>query len=381
MKTLLSTIFPRLSPPGVKLKILEMNLKKGYVKLIPENADDLWHLYNIIYRDDEVYAYTKREIRSDEQYSRKKRGEKVSVYLGVKVEKVYWDKLLGRLRIHGVICQAPDIVPTGAHHTLNVNLNSPLTIVKKQWANHHLERLKTAERESGKPIIIAAIDDEGYVIALTAHYGLNIRVEEHFSLPGKVEAEKRSESLKLFFRKALNSLRQIWEETHAPIVVIGVGFLKNDFVKYVEKEAQTLAQSIVDVKSVNNSGVAGVYEALRSGILTKTLHYLRVSDEAEAMEELLKRIGRNERNVVYGLKDVEKAGSLGAIETMLVADTLLREASDEQRLLIEEIMKSVEAKGGKNMVISTEHEAGEKLLALGGVAALLRFHLPEPQKD
>jgi len=33
----------------------------------------------------------------------------------------------------------------------------------------------------------------------------------------------------------------------------------------------------------------------------------------------------------------------------------------------------VERKGGGIIVISTEHEAGTKLLALGGVAALLRF--------
>ncbi|MBC7130095.1 mRNA surveillance protein pelota, partial [Candidatus Bathyarchaeota archaeon] len=279
--------------------------------------------------------------------------------------------------VHGIICQAPEIVPTGAHHTLNINLNSPLTIVKKHWARHHLERLETAEKASGKPIIIVAVDDDGYAIALTAHYGLNVKVEEHFSLPGKGEAEKRGEAVKAFFRKALNSLRQVWSETHAPIAVIGVGFLKNDFVKYVEKEASSLAKAIVDVKSVNNSGVAGIYEALRSGVLAKTMHYLRVLDETEVMEEVLKRLGRNERNVAYGLEDVRKADDMGAVETLLVADTLLRESPDEQRLSIEDVMKSVEVKGGKTMVISTEHEAGEKLLALGGIAALLRFQLPE----
>ncbi|MEM2320004.1 MAG: mRNA surveillance protein Pelota, partial [Candidatus Bathyarchaeia archaeon] len=70
------------------MKVLEINLKKGFVKVIPETLDDLWHLYNIIYKNDEVYAYTTREIKSDERYSRSKRGERVSVFLGVKVEKV-----------------------------------------------------------------------------------------------------------------------------------------------------------------------------------------------------------------------------------------------------------------------------------------------------
>jgi Predicted RNA-binding proteins len=40
-----------------------MNLKKGFVKVVPESLDDLWHLYNIIYKGDEVYAYTTREIK------------------------------------------------------------------------------------------------------------------------------------------------------------------------------------------------------------------------------------------------------------------------------------------------------------------------------
>jgi stalled ribosome rescue protein Dom34 len=38
-------------------------------------------------------------------------------------------------------------------------------------------------------------------------------------------------------------------------------------------------------------------------------------------------------------------------------------------------MKGIEAKGGKIIVVSVEHEAGEKLLALGGIAALLRYPL------
>jgi protein pelota len=64
---------------------------------------------------------------------------------------------------------------------------------------------------------------------------------------------------------------------------------------------------------------------------------------------------------------------LGAVDTLLVADTLLRESDDEKRLLIEDVMEAAEQKGGTVIVIGTEHEAGTKLVGLGGVAALLRF--------
>jgi len=52
------------------LKILEINLKKGIAKLIPESLDDLWHLYNIIYPNDEVYMQTTREIKQTTEYSK-----------------------------------------------------------------------------------------------------------------------------------------------------------------------------------------------------------------------------------------------------------------------------------------------------------------------
>jgi protein pelota len=155
-----------------------------------------------------------------------------------------------------------------------------------------------------------------------------------------------------------------------------VGFLKNDFAKFLEREASDLAKSVVDVKGVNNSGVAGIYEAIRSGVLTKAVAHLRILEETEVMEEVLKRLGKNGRNVAYGLEEVRKAADFGAVETLVLADTMLREVRDEERLALEELMKSVEAKGGKVMVVSTEHEAGAKLSALGGIAALLRFALP-----
>ena len=357
------------------MKIIEMNLKKGFVKAIPETFDDLWHLYNIIYENDKVYTRTTREIKPDEKYARPRRGKRIPVFLGVKVEKIGWDKLLGRLRVHGTICKAPETVPLGAHHTVNIALNKPLTIVKEKWPRHNVERLKRASKTSEKPVTIIAIDDEGYAIATTKQYGVEVKVEERIKLPGKLEAEKRSAAAKEYFQKASNSLCQVWTATHSPIAIIGVGFVKKDFAKFLQNEATEIAKSVVDVKSVNNSGVAGIYEALRSGILLKTMKHMRIAEETEVIEEVLKRLGKSESNIAYGFDDVKRIAQLGAIDTMVLADATLRKASDEKRLVLEDLMRVVEQKGGKIMVVSTEHEAGLKLLALGGIAALLRYSI------
>jgi protein pelota len=354
------------------VKIIGKNLQKGFIKVVPDSLDDLWHLYNVIYKGDEVYAYSSRAIKIDQEYSRPKSGERVSAFMGVTVESVSWDKFLGKLRVHGLICHAPDIIPTGAHHTLNISLNQPLTIVKKKWPKHAVDRLMRAS-ETEKPLLILAIDDEGFAIAETKQYGVEMKVEERVKLPGKLEAEKRSAVMKDYFNRVLSSLSQLWASKHSLIVILGVGFVKSDFAKFVADNAGDLAKAVVDVKSVNNGGVSGIYEALRSGVLLKAAAQLRIVDETEIMEEVMKRLGKGEATVTYGLAEVENAVQVSAVEKLVIADTMLRDSEEEQRLHLEELMRVVEQHRGSIAVISTEHEAGAKLLALGGIAVLLRF--------
>jgi protein pelota len=356
------------------VKIIEKNLGKGIIKVVPDSLDDLWHLYNVIYKGDEVYAYSSRSLKSDQDYSRPKSGERVSVFLGVRVESVSWDKFLGKLRVHGIICHAPEIIGTSGHHTINISLKQPLTIVKKNWPKHTLDRL-TAAGESEKPLLIISIDDEGYAIAETKQYGVEVKVEERTKLPGKREADKRGAAEKAYFKTALNNLNQLWAVDHNPIVIVGVGFVKNDFAKFVSEEAREMSKSVLDVKSVNNGGVGAIFETLRSGVLLRAESQLRIVQETEIIEEVMKRLGKGEGMVAYGLEEVEKALQHGAVEKLILADTMLRDSDDELRLHLEKMMHGIEQRNGQVAVMSTEHEAGAKLLALGGIVALLRFPL------
>jgi len=360
------------------LKIIEKNLRQGFLKVVPDSPDDLWHLYNVVYKGDEVYAYSSRAVKSDTEASRPKSAERVSAFMGVKVESVSWDKFLGKLRVHGLICHAPDIMPTGAHHTLNISLHQPMTIVKKEWPKHLLDRLIKAS-ETEKPLLIISIDDEGFAIAETKQYGYETRVEQRMRLPGKKEADKRVEATKAYFKLALNSLNKLWAQNHNPIVIIGAGYVKKYFVNYIGDESKEMSKSVVYVKSVNNGGIAGIDEALRSGVLLKTAHQLRIVEETATMEEVMKRLGKGEGTVTYGLDAVEKAIMTGAVEKVIIADTTLRDADETQRLKLEELMHQVEKRNATITVVSTEHEAGSKLLSLGGIAALLRFPLYRDQ--
>jgi protein pelota len=358
------------------LKILQKKLKKGFVKIIPESLDDLWHLYNIIYRGDQLYAKTTREMKINDLYSRPKEGRRVPVFMGLKVEKVIWDRNLNRLRVHGVISDIPeDIGGKGTHHTLNIAIAKPFTIVKNEWMKHQIDRLERATVVDTPLITLMSIDDEEYCIAILRQYGLEVKIQKSTCLPSKLQADKRDEAVKGYFKSALQALQETWVSLRSPIVILGPGFIKNDFAKYVREKTAEIADNIVDVKGVNSAGISGIKEALRSGVLAKTLKNIRVTEETRLVEEVLIRLGLNATDITYGMIEVVRATEYGAVEKLLVADKMLREVSDQERITLEDIMRNVEAKGGEVTVISTEHEAGEKLQSLGGIAALLRFGL------
>jgi protein pelota len=357
------------------LKILASNYKKGVVKLVPENLDDLWHLYNLIYPGDVVYARTTREVKVDSEFGRPKKGKRIMLVLGVRAKDATWDKTLNRLRVHGLLVDAPeDVAGEGSWHTLNVTIGESLTVVKeKGWARHMVERLERAAKTATAPIIIVSIDDEEYCVAVMRQFGVDVKVEQKVKLPGKREPERREVALRRAFQDTADAVREVWESAHGPIVILGLGFVKDGFVRFLRDEASDVAEKVVEVKSVHTSGRAGIQEALRSGILMAAFKHVRVAEETVVVEEVLKRLGANRRDVTYGFDEVEKANTYGAIETLLVTDSTLRGLDDDKRLALEQIMKSVEEKSGKLFVVSAEHEAGEKLQSLGGTAALLRY--------
>ena len=357
---------------GIIVKIIEKDLQKDFIKIIPTSEDDLWHLYNVIYKGDEVYAYSSRALRSDHEFSRPKSAERISAFMGVKVEYIGWDKFLGRLRVHGLICHAPDSIPTSVHHTISISLNKPVTIVKKSWPKHILNRIEKSTKTE-KSIIIVSIDDESFAVAQTKQYGIDTKVEERIKIPGKRNPELRKKVTTEYFKRVLKSVNQIWTLHHSPIIILGVGFIKNNFAAFLSKESPELSKSVADIKSVNNGGTAGVLEALRSGVLLNASNKLRILEETEIIEEIMKRLGKEEHTVLYGIDGVKNAINKGAVERIVIADTLLRESFDDNRSQLDQLMKKVEQQKGIVSIVSTEHEGGTKLLGLGGIVALLRF--------
>ncbi len=356
------------------MKVLGFDRKRGVMRVLPENVDDLWTLYNVIRRGDQIYARTSRQIKVEEEGARPTKGRRIALSLGVRIEKISFQKDDDRLRTSGLVIEAPeDLGLLSSHHTISITLGKPVTILKEEWLSSDVARIELASQEKGNPLLVVSIDDEKGCVALLRQHGIDVRAEINARLPGKLEAEKRGAAQVAYFNSLLKELVLTWNTSHSLIAVIGPGFLKESFVKHVREKQQDLFRDISAVRTVGNGGVVGVEEAVRSGVLDIVAKKIRVIEETRAVEELLSRLGSQRKDLAYGIENVNNAIVHGAVELLLVTDELLREADDAERRKMENSMRDVEKMRGRVMIVSAGHEAGRKLLNLGGIAALLRF--------
>jgi protein pelota len=353
------------------MKILHKDFKHGVVKVLVSNLDDLWALYNIVEKNDVVHARTTREVKQD--FSARPNSKRIPVNLGVRVQRVYFDRELNRLRVHGIVALAPEELNVrGSHHTLDLAVGDEASVVKEHWYDHQVDRLEKAiHRED--PIVVVGLDADEACVAVIRPYGPDVKAEIPSRLPGKNEPEKRDQAMLRYLAEVAKSVESASAEQNARIVVVGPGFVKDNFAAYLRDKYTVVAGKVATVKSVSSGGVSAVYETLRIGLIAKVMRENRAMYEISVVEEVLRRLASKAGNVSHGLEEVERDGLAGAVENLLICDDTLRGAEDEARVRLENVLRTVEQRAGRVTVVSTQHEGGKKLISLGGLAALLRY--------
>jgi len=352
------------------MRIVHQDNKKGVIELIPETFDDLWHLSHIIEPGDLVSSKTSRRIQDTTgERLRSDRGVKKTFFLGIRVEDINFHKYTGKLRATGIIERGPeDFVPLGSHHTLDLKLKNSIKIKKENWSKWNIKRLKEAIKASKRPsAVIVAIEDDVADFGILRQYGIEYYGPIIGRIPGKRILQKdRRQAVIDFYNEIIESLLMF--KDIESIVIAGPGFAKGDFYQFLtEKYPEQAKISILE--STGSGGRVGIREVLKKGVIEKMATESRIAHEMRLVGKILEEIGKSSNLVAYGKKEVEEASKVGAIDKMFVIDEMVREKD------IEEIMDSVEITGGKVMIVSSEHEGGKQLMALGGIAALLRYAL------
>jgi len=345
------------------MKVIFRDLKHGEIKLMPENLDDIWHLYNIVEEGDLIRAVTFRTDEQKDDKIRSKKAEKKRMKLGIRVSEVKFHEFSDRLRIHGTIEEGPQDLKS--FHTLNIDADKmdKLSIIKEQWKDYQLQRIDEAVKLSKQAILtFVSLDDDSATIAVLRQSGVQWIADIDSKRSGKMYESKNTENE--YFGEIISVVRTN-KTKDSSLVVVGPGFTKEHFLKYGrEKEPQLFEKCVVH--GVGNSGMNGVQEAIKTGIIGQITKENRVVFETSLVEKLFEEIKKNGL-AAYGEEEVKNALLNGAVERLLITDILIRNERGE------ELLRLAKQNNSEFTIINTMHEAGKIIEGIGGVGALLRF--------
>ncbi len=341
------------------MKILEWDEKHGIMRVHVDNEDDLWTLGLILEKGDEVIARTTRDV------SVGKESRRVPMTVKLRVERTEFQVFTNRLRILGVIEEAPERFGIqGSHHTVNVDVGDDIVIIKKEWSKFALNKIKR-QAEPRVKVLLALVDYDELLIAMPFAQGVKVLAERSLRTPSKNEPEVIEENAE----EAVKEI-EAYAKTYGveAVVVAGPGPFK-----------ETVAKSIKGVKvyvdSVSSANRSGLNELLRRDIIDKVMRDYELVAEARVLDKVLEHISKGDGLAVYGVEEVKEAAEMGAVSDLLVSEDLLITEDEELRKTVEEVMNRVEETSGKTWIVPRESEIYHQVKSLTGIIGLLRFRI------
>ena len=83
----------------------------------------------------------------------------------------------------------------------------------------------------------------------------------------------------------------------------------------------------------------------------------------------------------YGFNHCRRALDAGGIAVLMVSDNLFRAATVATRRQYVQLVEETKEAGGRVLIFSAMHQSGEDLAKISGVAAILRFPMPDIESD
>ncbi|PVU85631.1 hypothetical protein BB560_002232 [Smittium megazygosporum] len=376
------------------MKLIRKYIEKdssGYIKLIPEDSEDMWHLYNLILKGDRINASTIRGIKS-ETATGSVSSERVRTRLTILVEEVFFDVQVGVLRINGKSTQQNKYVQIGQYHTLDLEVNQPFEIYKPDWDFVSLQRVSEICDVAKKADVAAVVMQEGLAnLCLITQYMTIVKQRIQVPIPRKRfgSSTLHEKGFSNFFQKVYTAIKQHIDFSFIKVFIIASpGFLREEFVEYFNSAAlRNEDKQIIENKSkivlihTSSGHKSALEEVLRDPVIVAKLATTKYALEVSTLDKFYKMMNSDPNRAVYGYKHVLKAADMGAIGTLLIADTLFRSPDISKRKTYVNLVQSLSKTRSTVVIFSSLHVSGEQLNQLTGVAAILNFPIPDLDED
>ncbi|CAG7829582.1 unnamed protein product [Allacma fusca] len=363
---------------------------KGSVTLIAEESEDMWHAYNLISEGTIVKASTIRKVQQ-ESATGSSTSNRVRTVLTIQVENIDFDTQACVLRLKGRNVEENQYVKMGAYHTLDLEVNRKFTVAK-QWDTIDLERVDTACDPAQRADVAAVVMHEGLAnICLVLSSMTLVRAKIDQSIPRKRHGNvsNHEKGLQKFYENVMQALlRHVDFDIVKCVLIASPGFVKDQFFEYMFQQAvKTDNKLLIDNKGkfllvhASSGFKHSLKEILVSPQVVAKLADTKAAGEVKALEAFYAMLQTEPEKAFYGLKQVEKANESQAIETLLMTDSLFRNSDVPTRKRYVALVESVRETGGEVKIFSSLHVSGEQLGLLTGIAAILRFPMPELEDE
>uniref|UniRef100_A0A182Y3H0 Protein pelota homolog n=1 Tax=Anopheles stephensi TaxID=30069 RepID=A0A182Y3H0_ANOST len=377
------------------MKLVRKNVDKtgdGSVTLVPEEPEDMWHAYNLIAEGDQVRSSTIRKVQN-ESSTGSSSSSRVRTTLTISVETIYFDTQAQVLRLKGRNIEEKSIRKgrcqlMGAYHTIDLELNRAFTLMKPEWDTIALERIEMACDVTQNADVAAVIMQDGlaHVCLITSSMTL-VRSKIDVAIPRKRKGnvQQHEKGLNKFYDAVMQGiLRHVNFEVVKCILIASPGFVKDQFYEYMFQQAvKTDNKVLIENKGKfmlvhSSSGFKhSLKEVLQDPAVIAKMSDTKAAGEVKALETFYTTLQLEPSKAFYGKKHVCKAANAQAIEMLLISDNLFRCQDVATRKEYVQLVESVRDSGGEVKIFSSMHVSGEQLAQLTGVAAILRFPMPE----
>lgn len=382
------------------MKLINQSFEKdssGYTTVVPQDKEDLWLLYNLIQKNDEVKIQTFRNISKKTGNSAaggkdKGKQERKLLTLKIMIEDVEYNPSDELMRLRGKTTEPNEFVPVQSYHTGEVQLNKPVSIYKSDWDEINYNIVVQACAIESKAEIGAVVFEEGiaHLCLITDNMTvMKSKIEKSIPKKRRGDNTNHEKGLNKFYEMIITTmLRNFDIEKLKVIILTSPGFLASSLLEQINAFAQKnddknlFKNKFKFLVAHSSTGyLQGLQECLQDPSVQRQLSDTKFTKEVKVFEEFEKSLNDDNDKAWYGVEECEKAIDLGAVKYLLITDSLFRNDDIQTRKFFIDLTDRVKQTNGEVLIFSTLHESGKQLEALTGIAVLLNYPVPDLDED
>ncbi len=322
--------------------------------------------------------------------------ERVHIDLTVKVKSLFFDPAASSLRVSGTICSENEYAPLGSHHTLDLEVDRPFTLIKAHgWDSVARQALTQGLGDDRNRATATVVMQEGLAnICLITEFRTIFKARVDHVVPKKRDAAARQDAgVKKFYEKTLATLlRSIDFAAPRPLLLASPGFIATDFKEYIAQQGRdksdkiltSVAKQAIIIHS-NSGHMHSLREVLKSPAVLTQMRNMNFAKEGQFMDTFFEILQRDDGRAWYGAHAVTKAIAEGAVGpgggVLLINNSLFRSNDLAVRKKYVALVDKVKLDGGETRVLSSDHESGQRLKMLGDIAAILNYPIHDLDDD